>query len=74
MKLTFTCPEKYRSFETEDFSLCDNHGVTTDNRGKKVLDATVQLNAPCPYCQKIHRYKVDELACPFESSPNCFNL
>lgn len=65
MKLVFICPETRKTFVTEDFSLVDNRGVATDIRGKKVLQAAVLLNSPCPYCRKVHRYSAEELACPF---------
>lgn len=68
MKLVFICPETNAIFETEDFSLAENHGVQTDSNGEKVLNATVVLNSPCPYCQKIHRYRAKDLACPFDTN------
>ena len=65
MNFVFICPETNAIFATEDFSLAENHGVQTDHNGGKVLHATVVLNSPCPYCQKIHRYRARDLACPF---------
>lgn len=65
MVFIFHCPESSNIFETDDFYLADNHGIGIDIHGKKVLLATVVLNVPCPYCQKIHRYRAEDLACPF---------
>jgi hypothetical protein len=65
MRLIFTCPEKNKVFESEDFEIIDNRGVTTDNQGNRILDARVALKNPCPLCGQEHVFHVSELACPF---------
>jgi hypothetical protein len=67
MNFIFTCPRKGATFETEAFSLTDNQGIATTPDGRKVLKATVVLDAPCPLCGEYHRYRAEDLACPFES-------
>lgn len=68
MKILFNCLETGDTFETDNFSLADNHGVAINIHGEKVLKATVVLNSPCPCCQGMHTYKAEDLACPFTST------
>lgn len=65
MVLHFNCPETGKYFETADYSISDNRGIATNENGDKILDATVIINSPCPYCGKLHKYRADKLACPF---------
>ncbi len=61
----FVCPNKNEIFESSNFKIFENRGVTTDGAGNKILDAKVALNEPCPFCGKMHVYHASELACPF---------
>jgi hypothetical protein len=65
VKFIFVCPNKNEVFESSDFQILDNRGVTTDDVGNKTLDAKVALNEPCPFCGKKHVYHASELSCPF---------
>jgi predicted RNA-binding Zn-ribbon protein involved in translation (DUF1610 family) len=65
MNFIFNCPETGEVFETGDFSLTENEGTATAPDGSKVLKAVVVLNAPCPICGQRHRYRAEDLACPF---------
>ncbi len=65
MKFLFVCPEKDRSFETDDFRIIENRGAAEDEKGEKYLDAKAELFSPCPFCGKFHIFHVRELACPF---------
>jgi len=67
MILLFNCPETGESFETADYSISDNKGIITNSNGEKILDATVVINSPCPYCNTLHKYKADKLSCPFST-------
>jgi len=65
MILHFNCPETGKSFETPDYSISENRGIVTNSDGEKILDATIVINLPCPYCGNLHKYSADKLACPF---------
>jgi len=65
VKFIFVCPNKNEGFESSDFQILENRGVTTDDVGNKILAARVALNEPCPFCGKKHVYHASELACPF---------
>lgn len=65
MNFIFSCTETGKTFETDNFSLTENKGVETTSEGRKVLKAVVVLNTPCPFCGKRHRFRAEELACPF---------
>lgn len=65
MNFIFVCRDQNRVFESNDFSIVENKGVSDDGNGNKVLDAQVVLNQPCPYCGKKHVYRASELVCPF---------
>ncbi|MGD8960095.1 MAG: hypothetical protein PVI27_09640 [Desulfobacteraceae bacterium] len=65
MKFIFVCPRHNQPFESPDFKIGENRGVITDAAGHKVLDATVVLTAPCPFCGRQHVYHASELSCPF---------
>jgi predicted RNA-binding Zn-ribbon protein involved in translation (DUF1610 family) len=65
VKFSFVCPNKDEVFESSDFQILDNRGVTTDDAGNKILDAKVALNEPCPVCGQKHVYDASELSCPF---------
>ncbi len=65
MKFSFICPETGRIFESPDFRIIENNGVTEDENGNPVLDARVRLDFPCPFCGQIHVFHASELACPF---------
>lgn len=65
MDFIFNCPTTGEAFETDDFSLSENRGVTTAPDGHKTLEAVVVLNSPCPICGRRHRYRAEDLACPF---------
>jgi Zn finger protein HypA/HybF involved in hydrogenase expression len=65
VKFIFVCPNKNEVFESSDFQILDNRGVTTDDVGNKTLDAKVALYEPCPFCGKKHVYQASELSCPF---------
>jgi len=67
MNFVFSCPETGKAFETDDFSLTENRGVATTDDGRKVLEAVVALSTPCPFCGRRHRYRAEELACPFSA-------
>jgi Zn finger protein HypA/HybF involved in hydrogenase expression len=64
-KFIFVCPIHNQPFESADFKIDENRGVTTDATGKKALDATVVLTEPCPFCGRKHAYHASELSCPF---------
>ena len=68
MEFLFVCPEENRSFESADFRIVDNRGVTTDLAGNRTLDAKVALNSPCPFCGRLHVFRAVELRCPFEET------
>ena len=68
MEFLFVCPEENRSFESADFRIVDNRGVTTDLAGNRMLDAKVALNRPCPFCGRLHVFRAAELSCPFEGT------
>ena len=65
IKFIFVCPNKSKVFESSNFRIIDNRGVTTDNTGNKTLDAKVALDEPCPFCGQKHVYHASELSCPF---------
>lgn len=65
MKFIFVCPNYNKVFESAEFSVQENRGVITDETGKKILDAKVILNEPCPFCGEKHVYEASELSCPF---------
>jgi hypothetical protein len=67
VKLHFRCPATNIDFESNDFKLTENRGITIDSEGHKVLDATVTVSV-CPYCNKEHHYQVSELACPWSQN------
>jgi len=67
MNFIFNCPKTGETFETDDFSLTENRGVVTSPDGHKVLKAVVVLNTPCPFCGRHHRYRAEDLACPFSA-------
>lgn len=67
MNFLFTCTETGKTFETGDFSLTENRGVETTPDGRKVLKAVVVLSAPCPICGQRHRYRAEDLPCPFST-------
>lgn len=62
----FVCPNKNEIFESSNFNIMDNLGITTDEAGNKTLNAKVALNEPCPFCGGKHVYHASELTCPFE--------
>lgn len=68
MELLLVCPEENRSFESGDFRIADNRGVTTDWARNRMLDAKVALNQPCPFCGRLHVFRAVKLACPFEGT------
>ena len=68
MELVFMCPVTHQTFQTDAFSIVDHHGVRTDAKGHKHLDAKVRVDIPCPFCGAQHVYSADELACPFGQS------
>jgi len=65
MELTFTCPEKGGIFNCSEFRLVNNREIVTDEAGNRTVDAEVELEAPCPFCGKLHKYNINEIACPF---------
>jgi hypothetical protein len=65
MKFSFVCPKTGGVFESADFRVVDNRGVTLDKFGNKMLDAGVELTRPCPLCTEKHTYHARELLCPF---------
>jgi hypothetical protein len=67
VKFVFVCPDRNEVFESSNFKILDNRGVTTDDAGNKALDAKVALNEPCPFCSQKHVYRASELSCPFTS-------
>jgi hypothetical protein len=69
MEFIFTCPNRNKTFETDDFSIVENRGVVTDAHGNKSLDANVVVNTPCPFCGETHFYHARELSCPFTEKP-----
>lgn len=70
MKFTFLCPDTRRCFENGDFRIAEGRGVYKDPSGRKVWDASVTVM--CPFCEKVHTYPANELACPFtaETKPH----
>jgi hypothetical protein len=61
----FVCPNKNEVFESSDFQIFENRGVSTDDAGNKTLDAKIAINEPCPCCGQKHVYHANELSCPF---------
>lgn len=61
----FVCPDKNAVFESSDFQILDNLGVTSDDAGNISLDAKIARNAPCPFRGQKHGYHAGELSCPF---------
>lgn len=68
MKFLFVCPLESRVFESADFRIIENRGVITDQAGRKVLDAKVVLQDPCPFCGCRHVYRAADLPCPFDGA------
>ena len=68
MNFTFVCPKTNRSFNSKQFVIIENHGVKIDNGGNKILDATIELTLPCPYCGQKHLFHASEITCPL--TPN----
>jgi hypothetical protein len=66
MAFLFICPKRHMTFESADFKITENRGVISDSSGSKILDAKVELNAPCPFCGENHVFPASELPCPFE--------
>ncbi|MGA9539048.1 MAG: hypothetical protein WBR24_24370 [Desulfobacterales bacterium] len=66
MEFIFICPKRNMTFESADFKVTENNGVISDSFGNKTLDAKVELNKPCPFCDEKHVYLASELPCPFE--------
>jgi len=64
MELVFQCPRTGENFSTEEYSLVDNEGVVSNQRGEKVLKAKVAVTSPCPHCRQFHIYRAEDLACP----------
>lgn len=67
MKFIFVCPETSRVFESSDFSIIENKGVSADAAGNKTLDAKIRLSEPCPFCREKHIFHASELVCPFDA-------
>ncbi len=67
MDFIFVCPKTQKTFTTPNFEIVDNRGVKTDADGNRMLDATVRLNAPCPFCGDRHEFHATELSCPFSA-------
>ena len=65
VKFLFVCPNENETFESSEFKILDNRGVTVGDDGSKTLDAKVALNEPCPFCGQKHVYHASELPCPF---------
>lgn len=65
MKLFFKCPKEGAIFETQDYSLIENRGITS-LQGRKTLQGKVAVHASCPHCGKLHSYSVEEVLCPLE--------
>ena len=65
MKFIFTCPKDGRSFDSDDFKITEDHGVTVDEHNRKRWNAKVELLFPCPFCSRMHVFDVNELACSF---------
>jgi hypothetical protein len=65
MMFSFVCPHSDKVFETDAFTIVENHGVVTDAAGNRRLDAKVALDHPCPWCGERHLFRADELVCPF---------
>ncbi|MDY6990452.1 MAG: hypothetical protein SWQ30_20615 [Thermodesulfobacteriota bacterium] len=65
MKFIFFCPETHQTFETDAFRIIEGEGVKTDDSGKKIWDAKVELTVACPFCGNRHVYPASEVACPF---------
>ncbi len=65
VKFIFVCPHNNGVFESSDFSILDNMGITIGEAGNKFLDAKVALNEACPFCGQKHVYHASELSCPF---------
>lgn len=70
MKFIFICPEKGRLFDSDDFRIIEDNGVSVDERGNRKWDAKIEILAPCPFCGKMHIFDVNELACPFGETNN----
>lgn len=72
MNFLFTCPNNGKVFETDAFSITDHQGIVTTPDGRKILKATVVLTTPCPFCGERHRYRAEDLSCPFapETTPS----
>ena len=68
MKFVFICPETSKTFESNEFKIIEDKGIILDDLGNKVWDAKVELSSPCPFCGKIHIFRVNELPCPFTNS------
>jgi Zn finger protein HypA/HybF involved in hydrogenase expression len=65
VKFIFVCPNENETFESSEFKIIDNRGVTVGDDGSKTLDAKVALNEACPFCGQKHVYLASELSCPF---------
>lgn len=55
MKFVFVCPEKNRLVESAESKIVDKRGDMIDTAGDRVLEATVALDDPCPFCGRRHR-------------------
>jgi len=68
MKFIFVCPETKQMFESDDFEIVENKGISVDAAGNKTLDAKIQLSEPCPFCKEKHIFHANELVCPFDTN------
>lgn len=66
MEFIFICTKRNMTFESADFNITENRGVISDSSGNKILDAKIELNESCPFCEEKHVYLASELSCPFE--------
>jgi len=69
MKFTFVCHETNETFQSSDFGIIEDKGVSIDDSGNKVWDAKVELTLACPFCGKRHVFDVSELPCPSPKHP-----
>nr|HID60137.1 hypothetical protein [Desulfobacterales bacterium] len=65
MKFVFICPKTNKVFESDEFRIIEDRGITLDKFGNKIWDAKVELYSACPFCGKRHLFHVKDLTCPF---------
>ncbi|MFN2267024.1 MAG: hypothetical protein ABR542_05165 [Desulfonatronovibrio sp.] len=65
MELIFVCPEFKKDFATTKWGIEGSLETVSLEAGQKSLNG--KIKAFCPYCQKEHIFRADDLPCPLGS-------